>query len=202
MAANKIISKIQEDASKEKETILAAAKEKAAAATNRTLAQAREQVDTINAQAQSEAEEIGRRQVLIAELESRKKTLASKRSVMEKVFAQVETNLLALPQAQWEKLITDIVLTGSVTGQEILHVPAADVDKYKNGFLAKLNAALTAQGKAGHLTLSEKPSKFKGGVELEGTTTDFDGSFEAILKDVRQKQERQVATLLFGTEVK
>jgi V/A-type H+-transporting ATPase subunit E len=51
---------------------------------------------------------------------------------------------------------------------------AADKAKYEGGFLAKLNAALTAAGKQGKLTLSEHTGKFSGGVVLEGrpaTTT-------------------------------
>lgn len=202
MAANKIISKIEEEASKDKAAILAAAQEKATALSAKVLSAAQEQVVAIATQANNDAAEADRRQVLIAELESRKRTLDSKRTVIEKVFAQAEEQLLKLPTDKWEKLITHIVLTASETGEETLHVPAGDMDKYKNGLLAKLNAALVAAGKKGQLTLSEAPAKFKGGVELEGTTTDYDGSFESILRDVRQQEERQVAALLFGTEVK
>lgn len=202
MAANKIISKIEEEASQDKAKILADAQVKAAAVREKTLALAQTSVEGIKAQAGINAEEAGRRQVLIAELESRKKTLSSQRQILEDVFAKVEDGLNKLPQDKWEKLITSIVLSASETGEEKLHVPAEDVAKYNNGFLAKLNAALTASGKKGSLTLSDKPAKFKGGVELEGVTTDYDGSFASLLRDVRQKEERQVAAMLFGTEVK
>lgn len=202
MAANKIISRIEEEASKENAAILAAAGEKAKAQGERIIAEAKAQVEQINVQAKSEAEEAGRRQILIAELESRKKTLDAKRGVMEQVFAKVEEELGKLPQDKWETLITSIVLNASETGREVLHVPAADMDKYKNGMLSKLNAALMAAGRPGELTLSAEPAKFKGGVTLEGISTDFDGSFSSILKDVRSTEERNVAEILFGVGVK
>ncbi len=202
MAGNKIIAKIEEEAAKQNAIILQGAREKAQAVETKLLAAAQEEITSLQLQAKSEAEEVGRRQVLIAELECRKRNLSSKRAVMEKVFAQVEEALAKLPTDKWEALITSIVVAGSETGQEVLHAPAQDLPKYKNGFLAKLNAALVAKGKIGKLTLSDIPAKFTGGVELEGTTTDYDGSFASILRDVRQKQEREVAAILFGTEVK
>ena len=202
MAANKIIAKIEEEASKDKADILAQAQKKAATVREKVLASAESSVESIKAQAKNSAEEAGRRQVLIAELESRKKTLNSQRQILEEVFAKAEEELNKLPQDKWEKLITSIVLGASETGAEKLHVPAADLAKYQTGFLAKLNAALVASGKKGSLTLSDVPAKFKGGVELEGQTTDYDGSFASLLKDIRQKEERHVAAMLFGTEVK
>jgi len=202
VAANKIISKIEEEASKDKAKILSEAQNKADAIRQKILASAQTTVASIQVQAKNNAEEAGRRQVLIAELESRKKTLNSQREILEEVFTKVEDALNKLPQEQWEKLITSIILGASETGEEKLCVPAGDVAKYQNGFLAKLNSALRAAGKKGSLTLSDKAAKFKGGVELEGTTTDYDGSFTSILRDVRQKEERQIAAMLFGTEVK
>jgi len=202
VAANKIISKIEEEASIEKTNILADAEKKATAVRDKVLASAQTSVESIKAQAKLNAEEAGRRQVLIAELESRKKTLNSQREILETVFAKVEDALNKLPQDKWERLITSIVVAASETGEEKLHVPADDIAKYQNGFLTKLNSALQAAGKKGSLTLSDQPARFKGGVELEGTTTDYDGSFASILREVRQKEERQIANILFGTEVK
>ena len=121
---------------------------------------------------------------------------------MEEVFAKAEAALNNLPGDKWEKLITSMVVEASETGTEVLHVPAADMDKYKNGFLAKLNDALKAAGKQGALTLSADPAKFKGGVELEGKTTDYNCSFANVIRDLRKQEERKVAGLLFGTEVK
>ncbi len=201
MAINKIILKIQEEASQEVADMLAAAKIKANASANKINDAAMAKVEEIKAQSEVDAVEIARRQLLIAELEARKNTLDRKRKVIEEVFEQAENELADLPQDKWEKLIISTVLNASETGNEKLCVPLADIDKYKNGLLAKLNAALVASGKKGELTLAEETAKFAGGVLLIGKNSDFDGSFETILREVRRKSEREVASLLFDAEV-
>ena len=77
-----------------------------------------------------------------------------------------------------------------------------DKAKFENGFLTRLNAALTAAGKPGQLTLSEHTGKFSGGVVLEGKTSDYDASFPTLLKLVKNQYEHDVAAILFKTEVK
>ncbi len=202
MAANKIIEKIQQEAQQNAADIRSAAEEKAAGLKAKIMADANEQIKAINAQATIDADEAGRRQVLIAELDTRKKSLGSKRDVIEKAFAGAQEALAQLPEDRWEKLITDIVLGASTTGTEKLQVPAQDADKYKNGLLTKLNNALVQAGKKGGLTLSETPAAFKGGVMLIGETSDYDGSFATLLQDIRTREEKNVANILFGTEVK
>ena len=51
----------------------------------------------IQVQAKADAEEAGRRQVLIAELESRKNALNLKRKVLDEAFAAAETNQATAP---------------------------------------------------------------------------------------------------------
>lgn len=202
MGVNKIILKIREEASLERADIIANAKQKAEASTNKIMDDARKNVAAIEKQAKADAEEAVRRQTLIAELESRRKALDSKRAVIAKAFKSAEHELANLPQEKWEKLISNIVLTYSETGEEELCVPAKDIEKYKNGMLEKLNKALVEQGKKGALTLSKEPAKFNGGVLLIGKKSDFDGSFEMILREIKTKSERDVAEILFGSEVK
>lgn len=202
MGVNKIILKIQEDASLERADIIAAVKQKAEISTTKIMDDARKKIVAIEEQAKADAEEAVRRQTLIAELEIRRKALDSKREVIIKAFESAETELANLPQEKWEKLISDIVLKCSETGEEKICVPKKDFDKYKNGMLEKLNKALVEQGKKGALTLCEEPAKFNGGILLIGENSDFDGSFEMILKEIKTKSERNVAEILFGSEVK
>ncbi|MBR1493976.1 MAG: V-type ATP synthase subunit E family protein [Succiniclasticum sp.] len=202
MATNKIILRIEEEGAREAAEIVDAAKKKAAASTEKIKAAAKVKIEEINAQAAADADEAARRQILIAELEARKNSLDSKRKVLEMAFAKAEENIAAMPEAQWEKLITNIVVKAAETGTEKLCVPAADRAKYEGGFLDRLNAALVQAGKKGELTLSDEAAKFAGGILLQGKTSDFDGSFATILKDVRTRIEKEVADMLFAAEVK
>jgi len=201
VAINKIILKIQEEASQEVADMLEAAKGKAAVSVNKINETAVAKVEEIKEQSELDVAEVARRQLLIAELEARKNTLDRKRKVIEEVFAQAKNELANLPQDKWEKLIVATVLNASETGTEKLCVPAADVEKYKGGLLEKLNLELVKNGKKGELTLAEETAKFAGGVLLIGQNSDFDGSFETILREVRRKSEREVASLLFDAEV-
>ena len=202
MAANKIILKIEEEGAREAAEIVDAAKKKAAASTEKITAAAKVKIEEIKAQAAADADEAARRQILIAELEARKNSLDSKRKVLEKAFAKAEETIAAMPEDKWEQIITSIVVKSAETGTEKLCVPAADRAKYEGGFLDRLNAALVQAGKQGGLTLSDEAAKFAGGILLQGKTSDFDGSFATILRDVRTRIEKEVADMLFAAEVK
>lgn len=202
MAANKIILKIEEDGAREAAEIVDAAKKKAAASTEKIKAAAKVKIDEINAQAAADADEAARRQTLIAELEARKNALDSKRKVLEEAFAKAEETINAMPDYKWEQFITSIVVKSAETGTEKICVPAADRAKYEGGFLARLNDALVKAGKQGKLKLSDEAAKFSGGILLQGKTSDFDGSFATIMRDVRTRIEKEVADMLFAAEVK
>jgi V/A-type H+-transporting ATPase subunit E len=202
MAANKIILKIEEDGAREAAEIVDAAKKKAAASTEKIKAAAKVKIDEINAQAAADADEAARRQTLIAELEARKNALDSKRQVLEEAFAKAEETINAMPDYKWEQFITSIVVKSAETGTEKICVPEADRAKYEGGFLARLNDALVKAGKQGKLTLSDEAAKFSGGILLQGKTSDFDGSFATIMRDVRTRIEKEVADMLFAAEVK
>lgn len=202
MSGDKIIQKIEEEAKQDAAAIGAAAQEKARKEKEQILAKAQEQVREIQAKSQVDAKEAAGRLQLIAELQSRKENLASKRKVLQEAFDRAAEQLEALPQEQWEKLIGRIVLESDLTGREKLVVPAKDRHRYEKGFLDRLNKELKAQGRKGSLTLSDKEAEFTDGVLIEGETCDYDGSFATLLEDVRTGEEYRVAELLFGAEVK
>ena len=202
MSGDKIIQKIEEEAKQDAAAIGAAAQEKARKEKEQILAKAQEQVREIQAKSHVDAKEAAGRLQLIAELQSRKENLASKRKVLQEAFDRAEEQLEALPQEQWEKLIGRIVLESDLTGREKLVVPTKDRHRYEKGFLDRLNKELKAQGRKGSLTLSDKEAEFTDGVLIEGETCDYDGSFATLLEDVRTGEEYRVAELLFGAEVK
>ena len=202
MSGDKIIQKIEEEAKQDAAAIGAAAQEKARKEKEQILAKAQEQVREIQAKSQVDAKEAAGRLQLIAELQSRKENLASKRKVLQEAFDRAAEQLEALPQEQWEKLIGRIVLGSDLIGHEKLVVPAKDRPRYEQGLLAQLNKELKDQGREGSLTLSDRTAGFTDGVLIEGENCDYDGSFATLLEDVRTGEEYRVAELLFGAEVK
>ncbi len=201
MATNKIVFKIEEEAAAEVAVILAEAKKKADASAKKIIDEAHAKAQEIQEESLLDAKEAAHRQELIAELEARKNSLDSKRQILEEAYNLAAKELAQLTDEKWKKLIVAIVNNASVTGQEQLCVPAKDLDKYKNGLLLEINAALAAKGKKGELTLAEERAPFTDGILLIGKNSDVDCSFATILQEMRRKTEREVAAILFGVEV-
>ena len=201
MATNKIVFKIQEEAAAEVAAILAEAKNKADASAKKIIDEAHAKAQEIQEESLLDAKEAAHRQELIAELEARKNSLDSKRQILEEAYNLAAKELAQLTDEKWKKLIIAIINNASVTGQEQLCVPAKDLDKYKNGLLLEINAALAAKGKKGELTLAEERAPFTDGILLIGKNSDVDCSFATILQEMRRKTEREVAAILFGVEV-
>ena len=201
MATNKIVFKIEEEAAAEVAVILAEAKKKADASAKTIIDEAHAKAQEIQEESLLDAKEAAHRQELIAELEARKNSLDSKRQILEEAYNLAAKELAQLTDEKWKKLIVAIVNNASVTGQEQLCVPAKDLDKYKNGLLLEINAALAAKGKKGELTLAEERAPFTDGILLIGKNSDVDCSFATILQEMRRKTEREVAAILFGVEV-
>ena len=201
MATNKIVFKIEEEAAAEVAVILAEAKKKADASAKKIIDEAHAKAQEIQEESLLDAKEAAHRQELIAELEARKNSLDSKRQILEEAYNLAAKELAQLTDEKWKKLIIAIINNASVTGQEQLCVPAKDLDKYKNGLLLEINAALAAKGKKGELTLAEERAPFTDGILLIGKNSDVDCSFATILQEMRRKTEREVAAILFGVEV-
>lgn len=215
MSAEKILMKIEQDAQSEAKAITDAAAQKAQAVKADILAQAKAQAQAIADKARADAEEEERRAMLIANLEARKSSLASKRAVLDQAFALAAKELKKLDDESWTRLITRIVVEAAETGTETLRVPAADMEKYQGNFLSRLkaefggegsmldelNIALEKTGKMGLLKLDKTPADFDGGVLLIGEKSDVNGSFDVLLRAVREQYEREVSAILFGQEV-
>lgn len=201
MSVDKIIAKIIADAEVNANETKANAEKKAADLKSRLLSQARQKVAEIDLQADFDVKEIERRQALIAELESRKSLLAVRRKVLDNAFALAKKKLEELPPDKWETLMTRYIIAACETGSEKLCVPEKDRDKYQNYLLEKLNKILKEQGKAGNLSLIDQSAHFNGGVMVIGKDSDYDFSFEAILRGIRSENEKQTADILFVAEV-
>ena len=94
MAGNKIIEKIEEEARQGAAAIEAEAKQKAEAEKSRILGKAKESAAEIEAKAQADAKEAAGRLMLIADLKSRKDSLAAQRAVIQEAFDQAAAPLV------------------------------------------------------------------------------------------------------------
>lgn len=201
MSTEKILQKIRQEAEAEAADSIAAAKEKAEKSAEVILNAARERAAAIGKAAMAEAEEIKRRKMLSAGLEMRKNTLRRKREVLDEAFALALKRLCGLPDERYEALIAKLVIGSAETGTETLCVAQADRARFENGLTDKLNARLAESGKTGGLSLSPVPANIQGGAVISGDRADVNASFEALIRFARENAEREVAAILFGSEV-
>ena len=202
MASDKIIAKIIENAEKDASSIRQEAQQKAEKIIAKIDEQTEISLKEMEEASKDEIEEIYRRNNLMTRLDNRKRHLSVKQRVMDETFQEVRKSLNNLSYDQWENLITKIVIEGATTGNEELKVPAKDREIYQNkGLLTKLNKDLVERGLAGNLSLCKEDAEFKEGVCIVGERFDIDGSFDALIDNARIVYEREVADILFPSEV-
>lgn len=201
MSTEKILLKIRQEAEAEAAEIMAAAREKAEKSAEAILKAARERADAVEQAAVAEAEEIKRRKMLVAGLEVRKNTLRRKREVLDEAFDLAMKRLCELPPDRYEALLTKLILSAVETGTEKLLVSEKDRAMFDQGLLDRLNARLAESGRHAGLTLAKDSAGIKGGAIVLGEKSDVNASFEALLSLTREGAEREVAAILFGSEV-
>ncbi len=201
MSTDKILQKIRQEAEAEAAAIIEAGKEKAGKAAGVILEAAREQANEAEKSASFETDEIERRGKLVANLDARKNTLRRKREVLDEAFVLALKRLESLPEDRYEALILAVVTEAAETGTETICVAKADMPKFQNGLMNKLNSRLITSGNKGELKLSPTPANIKGGVIIVGEKADVNASFEALVRYEREGCEKEVADILFGSEV-
>lgn len=192
-----IIKRIEDEAKAEADAILAEAVQKAKAITDSAASETEALVDKIEKEAENQAQETRRRRLAVAEMEARKAALAQKQRIIDEAFDLALQDLAALPEAEIEALVTPMVLEAAEGGEELV-VPAKDRVLYEKKLLKKLNGAMAKANKPGNLRLSAESGNFVGGVVLASDTVEKNATFEAVLRSVREENQRAIAELLFS----
>ncbi|MBT9176334.1 MAG: V-type proton ATPase subunit E [Firmicutes bacterium] len=198
MSIEKILAKILGDAEKQVQAIYAAgyANEEARLAAAKQQAVAQGEGIITGAEARVVEEEA--RLLTAARLDARKKLLAVKQSVMEEAFAKALAALRALPVHEQRQLLKAMILSAVETGEEKVACAREDSQVFQPAFLEEVNAALTATGRRGQLTLSAEHLPTGGGFYLLGESLEINVTYPILLKSVREQLEPEVATVLFS----
>ena len=125
-----------------------------------------------------------------AELDGRKRALAEKRAVIDAVFDRTYQALLALAGDARAAVLTAMLASEAEDGDVV--VPAGK----DREALKKLLTGFTAA----KVTLSPDDAALDGGFTLVNRGYEKDCSFAALLRDLRDAEETEVAKLLFSSE--
>lgn len=209
MSANTVIQKIQEKAQAQCDEILENGKQKADAAREAILKDGKAKADGILEKAREDAAMLLRAGAQQASLDSKIVCLNHKHELLQKAKSEAKAALLSYGAAEFCAL-TIKLSKENIRGEKMrLQVPKAD--KYtsaafykeatgKDGTLlsAMEQAASDAQGAPLTLTLDENDAPIDGGFLLCGETYDMDLSLDALLSDIFEQHEKQIADCLFA----
>lgn len=144
------------------------------------------------------AEDRVQRLAKTADMEARKSVLSFKQAIVAEAFDKAEARLNALEGDGYVEFLTALAVRASATGTEELVFSAADQRAYGAKVVAKANAALSAAGRTGRLTLSKQEGRFERGLICKQGSVSVNCTVEALMAQARENMASDVAAELFA----
>ena len=197
MSLEKILERIQKDAQSEVDRI----KGRASATADEILKKAQAEAEALKAQAledaKNEAKQRGERIVATASLDLRKAILAEKQNAIDTAFQAAVDILVKMGDAEYRKIIRDMILPNVQTGDEEIILSERDKARLGDDFAQEINHQLAQSGKKGELTISQDTYDIVGGFVLRRGQIELNSSFESLFKSSRDDLESEVSKILF-----
>ncbi len=190
----KITARIDGEAQAEIDKLLADARDAAAAVTARYKAQADKESADRKARNEKSAAEREERLVSVAQMESRKVTLAARQEMVEKAFSLALEKLCAMPEAEYIAAAAKLMAQAADGGNGAAVFSAKDRAEIGQKTVDAANKLLGSKGK---LTLSPETRDIRGGFVLVQDNVEVNCTFETLVRLQRGTMSGEVAKLLF-----
>ena len=187
--AEKLTSRIVEEAEAEAGRIIVGAEAKAGAISSQAEAEAERLNIEYAKKAEKAAADIIERSRTNGALDSRKTALREKRRVLDAAFELAEKELCALEGEKREALLS-LMIRENVKGGETLRPAKPDRARLAS-LIEKQNPSLPRPVELG------EDIEAGGGSRLLGCGYETDCTFEAMLRDFRERRESEAARVLF-----
>ena len=187
--AEKLTSRIVEEAEAEAGRIIMEAQARAEAIASEAVAEAERLNKDYAKKAERAAEEIIERSRTNGALDSRKTALRAKRQVLDEAFALAKKELCALEGEKRKALIMRMIKENVKSGETLR--PAKPDRELIAALTAELNPTLPRPVSLG------EDMEAGGGFRLLGGGYETDCTFEALLRDFRERRESEAARVLF-----
>lgn len=196
MEAEQVVKKILADAKVEKEGIeKQAGEEKAAeqAKLNEQLAEYKKQTEAL---AQKKTGEEKLHILAAARMDVAKDLLVEKRKILDEVFEKAQNQLENLPDGEYLKIMTRLMLDAVETGDEKVII-ANEEKRIDHEFIKKVNRKL-GPGYKGNLSLSDERENLGAGFILKRGRIKNNVSLKEMMAKARRELEIELAKELFG----
>jgi V/A-type H+-transporting ATPase subunit E len=196
MDAEQVVEKILSDANAEAQKIKKHAEEKEAAEQaeqDKRLSDYKKQTKVL---ADKAAKDKRTHLLASARMEIAKNLLTEKRKILDEVFNKAQQQLQKLPDDQYLKLMTKLMLKAVETGDEEVIV-AQNEARIDHQFIKQINRQL-GPGYKGNLKLSDQKQNLQGGFILKRGKIKNNVSFKVLLNQTRKELEIDLAKELFA----
>lgn len=222
----KITQRMEDDAQRDINEVLTAARAQADEITRRSREQADKESAAIVARGESAAAEREKRLESMAEMESRKLVLAAKQEVLDEAFTMALEKLCTLPDEEYIELLAALAVKAARTGREKVIFSQKDRNRVGKAVVTKANDALARKvapklpgdltdtkagaildkvvtgasailAGTGMLTLAEETRPIKGGIILSDGDVETNCTFETLVRLQRENISGEVAKVLF-----
>ncbi|UCC22082.1 MAG: V-type ATP synthase subunit E [Planctomycetota bacterium] len=196
MEAEQVVKKILADADAEAAKIKAEADEKLADEQRKfdeQLGEYKKQTDILAKKAAQDKKE---HLLAAARMDIAKKFLAEKRKIIDEVFDKARTQLQNLPDDQYSKLMTKLMLQAVETGDEEIII-GKNEKRIDQKFVKQINREL-GPGFKGNLRLANERNNLTGGFILKRGKIKNNVSIDVLLQQARKELEIQLAKELFA----
>ena len=222
----KITQRMEDDAQREINEVLTAARAQAEEIARRSREQADRESAAIAARGESAAAEREKRLESMAEMESRKLVLAAKQEVLDEAFTMALEKLCTLPDEEYIELLAALAVKAARTGREKVIFSRKDRNRVGKAVVTRANDALARKvaprlpgdltdtkagaildkvvtgasailAGTGMLTLAEETRPIKGGIILSDGDVETNCTFETLVRLQREDISGEVAKILF-----
>jgi V/A-type H+-transporting ATPase subunit E len=193
----KITSRILSEAKEYAEEVIAAAKAEA----DEKLEAARQQAEAIRRQSELEAfqaaEEHKKRRASAIESELRKEMLSTKRKLLDSVFEKALAKLAGMSSKEQIAVMVRRIMEVSPDGLGEVMLTKKDAGAFGNDLINALNEAYAKKGVKAGIKLSGQNINAIGGFILKIGDIEYNGTYEALVKLIKEEMEGKIALMLF-----
>ncbi|NMA34075.1 MAG: V-type ATP synthase subunit E [Clostridiaceae bacterium] len=213
---DRIKDKILEDARLKAGAILEQAEQEVRNIMDQASEEAEQKRAELLEKANADGEQTYRRMLAVAGLEGRKKLLGAKQEMIDAAFAKAMEKVTGLPDRQYQELLERMIAEAAAGyrepseqagGTDIpqerfsgeVMLSEKDAARMDGQFIVNINKRLSASGKKGTITLSEKRIRAAGGFILKIGDMEINSTFEILFEMLRTQLESDVVSILFGS---
>lgn len=188
----KITARIDADTQADIDRVLGKAREEAARITGKYQAQADAEAASLAARNEKNAAEREERLVSVAQMESRKVTLAAKQEMVERAYQLALEKLCAMPGERYTAVLADLLVQAAPDGRgEVIFAPG-ERERVGAGAVKAANERLD-----GRLVLSEETRPLMGGFVLKNGSVEVNCTFDTLVRLQKAETAGAVAAKLF-----